>query len=55
MRIPGLIGKEDWNVILDTINEFSEDPEPLLDLKKIYNNSLAKYRMPGMFLAQRRK
>lgn len=49
MRIPCPMGKEDWNVILDTVNEFPENPEPLLDLKKMYHNSLAKYRLPGLF------
>lgn len=49
MKIPTPIGKEDCNVILDTINEFPEAPESLLDLKEIYHNSLAKYRLPGLF------
>lgn len=49
MKIQGSISRKEWDVILDTINEFPENPEPLLDLKEMYHNSLAKYRVPGLF------
>lgn len=49
MKIPGPISREEWDVILDTVNEFPKDAEPPFDLKEMYHNSLAKYRLPGMF------
>ena len=49
MKIPGVISRKDWDVILDTVNEFPKDTEPLFDLKEMYHNSLAKYRLPGLF------
>ena len=49
MRIQDKINRKEWDVILDTVNEFPKDAEPLFDLKEMYHNSLAKYRLPGLF------
>ena len=49
MKISGVISRKEWDVILDTVNELPKDTEPPFDLKEMYRNSLAKYRLPGLF------
>jgi len=48
LKIPGLISYNDWDIILDSINELP-DAKPVIDMESLYKNSLARYRMPGLY------